>query len=165
MTQSEELRNKLLQARDARWQLVTELDDGDGCLVMISSNMPGEHKHRADGIVSWAESELKKMIQIKTLKVIEDTAGRAVFMKTALHPAETKKAGVGLEELYPFCRLLDIDIYCGGKAFGRTEAGIGRRQCLICRQIAADCIRTGRHTYEESVRAAEKLISGFNSYI
>jgi len=162
LTQSEELRNKLLQARDARWQLIAELDEGNRCLVMISSNMPGEQKHMADGIVAWAEAELKKRIQAKTLKTIQDAAGRAVFMKTPLKPAEAKKAGVGLEELYPFCRLLDIDIYCGGKAFGRTEAGMSKRQCLICAENAADCIRTGRHTYEESVSAAEKLIREFD---
>ncbi|MCD8569164.1 MAG: hypothetical protein LRY50_12920 [Geovibrio sp.] len=41
MTRSEELRNKLLAARDARWSLIAELDCGDGSLIVISSNMPG----------------------------------------------------------------------------------------------------------------------------
>ncbi|MCD8491623.1 MAG: hypothetical protein LRY51_06825 [Geovibrio sp.] len=49
MTRSEELRNKLLAARDARWSLIAELDCGDGSLIVISSNMPGEDKAKADG--------------------------------------------------------------------------------------------------------------------
>lgn len=163
MTRSEELRNKLLAARDARWSLIAELDCGDGSLIVISSNMPGEDKAKADGLVNWAENELTRLSGAETVRTVQDAAGRAVFMKTSLNPSEMKKAGVALEELHPFCRLLDIDIYSGTKAFGRAEAGMGRRKCLICGESAADCIITEKHTHAEAVSAAEKLLSGFHN--
>ncbi|QAR32603.1 hypothetical protein EP073_04030 [Geovibrio thiophilus] len=163
MTRSEELRNKLLEARDARWSLITGLESGEGSLIVISSNMPGEDKAKADGLVSWAATELKKLISAETLQTAQDAAGRAVFMKTLLNPADAKKAGVCLEELHPFCRLLDIDVYSGTTAFGRKEAGLGRRKCLLCGASAADCIRTEKHTHAEAVSAAEKLLSGFHN--
>lgn len=161
MTQSEELRNKLLNARDRRWKLIESLSCGR-VLIVVSSNIPGADKHKANGLISWAERRLRKEALAETVETAQDEAGTAVFMHTALSPAEAKKAAVEIENRHDYCRLLDIDIYADSETFGRKEAGLEPRKCFICGQDAFNCIRTGKHTHAETLNAAEKLIQLFN---
>lgn len=159
--QSEELRNRLLGARDRRWQLIESLSCGR-VLIVVSSNMPGADKHKADGLIRWAEKQLKKAVRAETIETAKDEAGTAVFMQTAFYPADAKKAAVKIETEHDFCRLLDIDIYLDSEAFSRKSAGFEPRKCLICTMNAFDCIRAGKHTHAETISTAEKLIASFN---
>jgi holo-ACP synthase CitX len=163
LTQSEELKSKLLNARDRRWRLIESLSCGK-VLIVVSSNMPGINKRKADDLIFWAERQLKKNANAVTIETAQDEAGTAVFMYAPLTSGEAKKVAIELENEYDFCRLLDVDIYTNSETFGRKEAGLDPRQCLICGSNAFNCIRTGKHKYAEAVSAAEKLIELFHSY-
>lgn len=163
--QSDGLRNKILEARQTRWDFLQTCADATDTLIVISVNMPGENKSEADGLCIWAEDELKRLVRLRHLRTFRDAAGTAVFLKTAVSPEQIKKAAVAVEERHPFCRLLDIDVYTGsGEALDRKSGGLPPRKCFLCGEPAVDCIRRGTHGYAETLDAAGKLLEQFGKF-
>lgn len=81
------------------------------------------------------------------------------FFAGDVHEAQkAKEIAVGIEELTPAGRILDIDIVVPGKTISRSNLGLPHRNCLLCEKPAKECARDRSHSYEDLRTAIERLI-------
>lgn len=71
---------------------------------------------------------------------------------------KAKEIAVGIEELTPAGRILDMDIIVPGKTISRSDLGLPSRNCLLCEKIAKECARNRSHSYEDLRTAIANLI-------
>ncbi|ADD68355.1 holo-ACP synthase CitX [Denitrovibrio acetiphilus DSM 12809] len=160
--QLEELKNKLLLARDSREQHLSEyLRTCSGSVVMISLNIPGQDKKPAGVLEIFqhaCETVHEKLSAVDCVSV-EDEAGYYAILMCSKDTEKTKRIAVEIEESSKAARLLDIDVYnANGEQADRKSLGLPPRQCLVCGQPAADCMRNKRHDANTIINAAEKLL-------
>lgn len=81
------------------------------------------------------------------------------FFAGDIHEAQkAKKIAVGIEEMTPAGRILDMDIIVPEKTISRSDLGLPHRNCLLCEKPAKECARDRSHSYEDLRTAIEKLI-------
>ena len=80
------------------------------------------------------------------------------FAGDILEAKKAKKIAVGIEEMTPAGRILDMDIIVPGKTISRSDLGLHSRNCLLCEKPAKECARDRGHSYEDLRTAIEKLI-------
>jgi holo-ACP synthase len=159
------LRSELLGARELRQQeLDRELNAGR-TLVSLSLNVPGTDKLPPGSAVlfAWAKVLLGNHFPDLTgLREWIDLLGPFALYSTDLAPRAAKLRCVDIETAQPAARLLDLDVNApSGAAVDRTELGLPRRACLLCRDAAVDCIRRNVHDQNLVVRRAHELIAAF----
>lgn len=163
---SEELKTSILNARERRWETLSQLTGShkDGCVITIVCNAAGEEKDSPvmRRLIAYAEERMAEDGKALTIGAYGDAAGYIVFMHSPMDAKSVKSAAVALETEQEWNRLLDIDIYSSdGQAADRASMGIPPRRCLICKEPAADCIRTQRHAYPDIIAETHRLLTGF----
>ena len=156
-----------LEARDARQEelhraLGLARAEQVGCLLFISTNLPGSDKHRPglDALVGGALDALEQSVGLRVLVSRRDSLG-PFHLATAQVPAlEAKRAAVALEALTPAARLLDLDVYAlDGRQIDRAFMGFPPRACLVCPEPARECIRAGRHPLAVLLSKVDDLLA------
>ena len=145
---------QLLLRREARVQTQQELLTRGGSLVSFSMNIPGQRKQFPLERESFQEG-LKLLRQSFREQLLEEhvysaVTGDEAMLRLALEAEQVKAITVQLEESHPLGRLWDMDVLDGeGKSLSRTGLGYPPRRCLICGEMAKECGRSRRHSYEE----------------
>lgn len=160
--QCDALRNSLLEARDDRQALLDGLFPTKfPATVMLSLNLPGPQKTgtRAERLFQAGEKALLGALAVQPVRRGCDALGPFALYRTRLQAIKVKRVGVLLETTHPAGRLLDFDVYdhCG-RPLNRRTLELPPRGCLICKEPALACIRSGRHTTEELMRRAQAVI-------
>jgi len=163
---SAKLRNSILAARDSRQELlVKQLACGCPATIFLSLNIPGKNKNPpgAEALFAWALDQLKDTFpDLVTLADGIDPLGPYALLAHSQEARLVKRRCVALETSHPAARLVDLDVYDShGVQLGRSALSLPPRTCLVCHHPAVDCIRLGRHSLEEVVGRALRLLTGF----
>jgi len=156
---------ELLEARDARQDLLEQAlgsqGAGDGSLLFISANVPGDRKYRPGlaRLLGEAVGTLRASLGLEGVVSSRDLLGPYHLARTQARPAEAKAAAVALESSHPAGRLLDLDIYAGdGSQLDRATLGLEPRACLVCGEPARECMLLRRHTGPELLARVDALL-------
>jgi holo-ACP synthase/triphosphoribosyl-dephospho-CoA synthase len=158
---------EVLNARERRAQIQAELRSlYNAPVISITVNMPGNVKYNEDTIslIYAAMEKIRICINIARLCLLEERIYHSITGPTALMAvqgdAHTIKAfAISLETEKPYSRLLDIDVFDdNGRQINRATWGLQARKCLVCSEVAVDCMRAKIHSPEEVLRSVRKLM-------
>jgi holo-ACP synthase CitX len=154
----------LLDAREKRWRRRLALSE-QGTLLTLTLNLPGPDKR----LPRWLE--FYDSVQFDLQRAL--TIGNFTFTRVSSHVTASgpedhfivtaealtlKRAMVDFEESHPGGRLVDLDVMTCGKPIGREVLGLPPRSCLCCPRPAKECAAAARHTLDEVLRAAERIL-------
>lgn len=159
-------RNNILAARDRRQELLDRhLSTGWPATIFLSLNIPGKNKNLpgVEILFGWALERLKATFPgLVTLSEEADLLGPFALMALPQEALSTKQQCVTMETSCPAARLIDLDVYDHhGVQISRQAIAFPPRPCLICDQPAVECMRLGRHSFEELVECAGELVMKF----
>jgi holo-ACP synthase / triphosphoribosyl-dephospho-CoA synthase len=153
----DEIRNKILSARENRASLRAQCAKSGCHSLTISLNVPGYPKSMPmltaffDDVIS----ECKRFLQAHRISVdaahemkqIDEAGDFYLLPLPEGRPLAAIKAHTEtFEERHPLGRIVDIDL----TDRGLQPVSSGKlKQCLLCEQPAAVCMREGNHTYQE----------------
>ena len=163
----------VLEARDARQEALSRAlgsarEQQAGCLLFISTNIPGDDKHRPGltALVGGALDALRQRIDLRLKVARRDIRGPCPRATAGVWALEAKRAAVALEALTPAARLLDLDVYTlDGRQIDRVSLGLPPRPCLVCAEPARECIRAGRHPMPILLSRIDELLAPFRPVI
>jgi holo-ACP synthase CitX len=164
------MQRQLLEARDRRQALIDRAGEPDGTLrlaqgrtvVFASTSIPGPEKYPEglSRLFTAACEHLASRLGASPASHGLDALGPWALFRTTLPAAVVKRITVELESARPSGRLLDLDVYDGGRPADRASLGLPPRACLVCDRPAVECIRLERHGAEELSAAVEQLLTG-----
>jgi holo-ACP synthase CitX len=163
-TPSEELRLRLLAARDARQARIDDaLREARGSVVALSLAIPGAEKvpPGAAALFAWAGHRVAKAWRdARALHAGIDALGPFALWDLAAPPSEAKERCVSIEGARPAARLVDLDVYSPeGACLDRAALGLPPRRCLCCDAAARECIALRRHSDAELAESARQLLA------
>ena len=143
-------------AREAHRKAILE-ETGAISLVQFTVVAPGPDKKTPDfkslfvsGRRAIVDSTLGAGIAPLKIDVLEKVTGNELYMALFLPALDVKRRMVDIEEMLPFGRLLNINVYDSeGNHIPRTAVGYPERACLVCDTPGYDCARHHVHSYEE----------------
>ncbi|WP_251898200.1 citrate lyase holo-[acyl-carrier protein] synthase [Lactiplantibacillus paraplantarum] len=146
----------MLAARDQRvaYQQQLMTTHPQATIAAIKLNIPGPIKNN-DALRRLFLAGVQRFeAELSTYTVAADwnhPAGNERFLILTTDFATSKRMAVAFEEQDPLGRLYDIDILQAGsqRALSRTDLGLPKRRCLLCRREAKDCARSRRHSVAE----------------
>lgn len=164
--------SRLLEAREERWKRRLALSRR-GPLLTLTLNLPGSDKslpgwlafHAAvrDGLVRDLTDWGFEWAHVSSRQGAAGPEDHFLFSPST-DSIQIKRAAVGLEEGQPAGRLLDLDVMAaGGKPLGRGGLGLPPRPCLCCPCPARECTALRRHSVEEVLKVAQRLLDSFAS--
>ncbi len=157
-----------LAARDSRQDALAQaLSSKHPATLFLSLNIPGPEK-MLPGVAALYRWMLNQLPTHFVNPVIEceasDLLGPYIILGLDTDPVAVKEICVRLETGHPSARLIDLDVYASdGMQIDRTRLGHARRSCLVCDQSAVDCIRSGRHSLEETLGKVHELLVPFRT--
>ena len=158
------LGSEIIAARNRRQELLEERFSG-GYLttVFVSLNIPGAEKNPpgVKALFSWALRRLLgEFPESANLMRSNDPLGPFAVISLNREAVGVKLRCIALENVQPFARLVDLDVFNGsGCQVDRAALGLLPRPCLICDQAAVDCIRLRRHAAEEVLERSNELLA------
>lgn len=146
----------MLAARDQRvaYQQQLMTTHPQATIAAIKLNIPGPIKNN-DALRRLFLAGVQRFeAELPTYTVAADwnhPAGNERFLILTTDFATSKRMAVAFEEQDPLGRLYDIDILQAGsqRVLSRTDLGLPKRRCLLCRREAKDCARSRRHSVAE----------------
>lgn len=146
----------MLAARDQRvaYQQQLMTTHPQATIAAIKLNIPGPIKNN-DALRRLFLAGVQRFeAELSIYTVAADwnhPAGNERFLILTTDFATSKRMAVAFEEQDPLGRLYDIDILQAGsqRALSRTDLGLPKRRCLLCRREAKDCARSRRHSVAE----------------
>jgi holo-ACP synthase / triphosphoribosyl-dephospho-CoA synthase len=166
----DELRDKILIAREKRASLREQCSRAGSDSLSLSLNIPGYPKNTPlfsaffDDVLSECKRFLQAHgIQIQTSQEVRqsDEAGDFYLVPLANgRPlAAVKALGETFERRHPLGRIIDVDLAdCRLQPVSSGKL----KQCLLCEQPAAVCMREATHTHQE---LREHLVRGIRRYL
>lgn len=146
----------MLAARDQRvaYQQQLMTTHPQATIAAIKLNIPGPIKNNDALRRLFLVGVQRFEAELSTYTVAADwnhPAGNERFLILTTDFATSKRMAVAFEEQDPLGRLYDIDILQAGsqRALSRTDLGLPKRRCLLCRREAKDCARSRRHSVAE----------------
>lgn len=126
-------------------------------IISFTLNIPGLKKDSLEyrkihdigmDIISKTLKEGK--YNIEYVEIIKKTTGPEGYFAIAIDPLELKKITITIENEHPLGRLFDMDVFDSNhKQISRSDLGINPRRCLICKEQAKVCNKSGVHSLEE----------------
>lgn len=158
----ENVQHHLLDAKDRRQQRINRLLTLETTVVAVSLSIPGPDKFLPGSNELFQRGVtdiLRQVPPIGSEKRYQDILGPFAVYQTRVAGRDAKEKSIAIEASFPAARLLDIDIYCGnGHYRSRSDFGIPPRQCLLCSQPAAECMRVRRHDHSDIALQAARLL-------
>ncbi len=162
---------ELLDSREKRAAEQERLIEAYRCpLICFTVVMPGSEKLNREsrqifesGCLAIEDAlEGKPVLYLREL--IKRTGCEGYFAVDC-DETELKKAMIEIEEYHPYGRLFDIDVI--GRSFrpiSRKELGHPERECLVCGEVSAVCVKSRRHSTEEVLTAIRKILNTERKY-
>ncbi len=165
----EDIFNKLLEAREERAGLITNLSHKyKKTIICIRANYPGLYKINQDAveIVNVMKAEAEKIFKGFIINSLYNVTYEGPVTILAIDKAskEVKRETVKIEENHSLGRLVDIDVYDEmGIGISREEVEVPRRKCFLCENEAHNCVRSKAHTEVEVKEYINKLVKEFRN--
>lgn len=135
-------------------------------ILSIQANYPGEQKLNgwAGYTVFTFETQIETQFTIIKKIHLFNELGPIVLMITKEEPHNLKKRCIQLENTHIMGRCVDIDVFVKDRPLSRMDYHIQERPCLVCSDIARECIITRKHTLQEVTQAFHStLLSSLKS--
>jgi holo-ACP synthase / triphosphoribosyl-dephospho-CoA synthase len=129
-------------------------------IISIQANYPGEQKLNgwsAYTVLTFAK-QIESHFTILKKQLIFNELGPLVLMIISEDPLALKHFTILLETTHPLGRCVDIDVFEKDRPLSRMDYDIQERPCLICDQIARECIITRKHSLQEVTQAFHTLL-------
>lgn len=156
------MHDDLLSARETRSKTIDSwLKQGHSCLVSIRANIPGEHKNISEAyvIVRFFESLIRKKYTI--VKHERFTSNDGPYTLISLDESDYRKVKlelIELEESEALGRLVDLDLWTApDQLWSRDSVQMKPRTCFICGDIAHHCIRSLKHSLDETLAFVQRI--------
>jgi holo-ACP synthase len=156
----------ILERREAREKYISSLCHmyPQFSLIVLTFNIPGPVKTSRlfREIFQRTYRDLRISLDVNGFRVfrsfcLENDAGDEAYFVVGGDAHVLKRRAVDRENS-PFGRLLDLDVYAGGKALRRIDLGLPDRRCFICEDDAKSCGRSRRHSLPELREAVRRII-------
>lgn len=155
-------------AREDRVKHAKELIEETGAqsLILFTVIKPGPDKITpetqglfASGRRAIEDALLGCMIAPLQVDSRELVTGREYYIALYLPAMDAKRRMCEIEDILPFGRLLNINVFdADGSFIPRTALGYPERCCLVCGKPGYECARTGAHTLEEVEEIADIIM-------
>lgn len=129
-------------------------------------NYPGKDKNTVEA--NKAFEKLIKIINqkfnIKTVfsKELKGFDGRSILAVIDMPPEDIKKITAKIEDSSELGRVFDIDVYIkDGSSIGRELINLPPRECIICGVDARVCVRSGKHSLQETLQRINEIINNY----
>lgn len=162
----------ILKEREKRVEIQNKLmDKFNKTLVCLKVNFPGVNKENelSTAIFNDVSADLEAKFSNKLLlKLFRITAeGLTEIFIIDEEPLRVKEGTLNIEETHPLGRFTDIDVYNPRtkESISRGQLGYSPRKCYICENSAYECVRSAKHTYNETVDAMKKTYSEYRGSI
>ena len=159
--------NDILGSKEVRFKRQQAFREKHGTiLVSITMNMPGSVKDMPilRRLRDYAVQEVKKRFDILAEEQVNLLTGPEALLAIDSDGWVVKKTAIEIEEIHPFSRLLDIDVFTAeGAILSRRDEGKGRG-CFICGGEFVICRREGRHSQDDLQAIVEKMLNHFRAY-
>lgn len=156
-----DIREKILQDRENRVELVREGLNSNNLIVTLKVNIVGNDKNinGAKAILDYFYKKIQDDFDISSSKFIKSFDGNYYIIELPrLDYVETKKRLIKLEEI-SLGRLVDIDLFSDMKrSVSRIDLGLEPRKCIVCGRLYNTCLRERAHTLEEVLLRTKELI-------
>ncbi|MBU3146473.1 citrate lyase holo-[acyl-carrier protein] synthase [Clostridium sp. CF012] len=123
-------------------------------ILVVRVNYPGLNKDNRFSqeitlIIEQMVSEIfSYAIQYKIMTTTAE--GPIVIMSINKGAKDIKSTTLDIEDKHLLGRCVDVDVYDEkGRGISREEFGLGMRKCYICDDIAHNCVRSKKHTFDE----------------
>lgn len=168
LTSSTRSSRNYLEARDSRQDALAQaLSSGHPATLFLSLNIPGPEKMPpgAEALFFWMLDQLPAHFANPAIECeTSDLLGPYAILGINADPIAVKEACIQLEAEHPSSRLIDLDVYAiDGTQIDRGCLGHESRSCLVCDQRAVDCIRSKRHSFEETLCKVHELLAPFRT--
>jgi holo-ACP synthase len=123
-------------------------------MIVIRVNYPGIDKDNplSRGIIKIIEQEIYQTLSmsIHYTKAMITAEGPLVTMCIDKVATDIKAITLNIEHNHILGRCVDIDVYDGaGKSISRQDLGLAMRKCYICDDVAHNCVRSKKHSFDE----------------
>lgn len=154
----ESVRDKILSSREARYKYIQDKLTGSNVLVSLRANIPGNDKNIQEAymlcglfynLITKGSSEQKF--------IDTDDGPIYFFLFEKRNGKDIKKTMVGIEDTHELGRFVDIDVYQKNYNFSRDK----KRKCIICDDLAFNCIVSKKHTVEEVLDVITKRVDEY----
>jgi len=138
----------ILEDREARYYLQRDLSKEYSLpLIVARVNYPG---NKNNIIVNSAFKFINLELTYLYKKAINKSEGPVLIGVVDMDPFELKKIAIDIEENHPLGRMFDIDVYDNSfNQVSRSDVGLEPRTCIICGDVAHNCIRSLNHSLDE----------------
>lgn len=156
----------ILNDREQRGEKIRNLSDAYGHTIVSGRiNYPGVHKHADISIYCFdvlRNLMLFSFSDILVYKELWDGADGLCYLMVLKSDADSvKQKSMALESMHPLGRLFDIDVYNEGVPVSRDDINTAKRACLICNDLAVNCMILSRHTKEDLIKKIDEMVNSF----
>lgn len=153
---------QVLQARDHRADRQRFMLQAYGLpLVSLTVVMPGSEKRTPTSlyIAQKAIEAIENRFSIAEMEKEDLPTGYEARYAIDMEALSLKRATVAIEESHPLGRLFDIDVIdSNGSPISREQIGEEPRECLVCGELSAACVRSRRHSVPEVLDVIETMV-------
>ena len=136
----------ILKAREDRSIKIGNLLKFNDAVISIKTNIPGDDKNTVySHLILNAFSFLINKYNFNFDYYPSDDGPFVLIEVKHGNPGQIKKDMIEIEDSHPLGRLIDIDVH---SLTGQISRPV-KRQCYICDEVSAICIREKRHNIEE----------------
>lgn len=142
----------ILKAREERYEHIQKLSKTYKNLITLKANTPGLDKNRYSSffLVKQLNKIIENRFQINYITLIKGFDGPYYVYALSNNSLKNIKLElIDIENNHPLGRYIDIDLYVNSLMISRDDFNIPLRKCMICKNIAIDCMRNNRHNFEE----------------
>lgn len=162
----------ILEARDRRRRRELELMERHPglTLVVLTVVSPGTEKltTQSRAVFGAGVRELLNGLDCAWRELLPELpTGPEGYFLTSAAATEAKLKAWAIEDAHPLGRLMDIDVLGreGGEPvpLSRTALGFKPRGCLVCGAPARECMRAGRHSYDELLSKIGQMVDDYQT--
>ena len=155
----------ILDARENRAYLQEELIKKFNLpLLVIRANYPGIDKNNkvTKYIIKIIYDAILSSISPKNIKKIDSFEGIVYLLNVDISPTKLKRVAMDIETTHPLGRLVDLDVLdLNNHTLSRTDLEYPPRRCFICSDLAHNCVRSRKHSLEETLKYIENKVSNY----
>lgn len=157
----------ILYDREKRYAHILELSKKYNMPVVCGKlNYPGTNKNtvETDKAYDILRSIIKEKLRIETVfsMELEGYDGKSYLAVIDMPPEKIKRITANIEDSMEIGRIFDIDVYINdGSAIGRELINQLPRKCIICGENARICVRSGKHSLQETLKKINQIINNY----
>lgn len=157
----------ILEDREKRYNYILELSKKYNLPVVCGKlNYPGKNKNtmEADNVYKILRSIIEEKLGIETVFSIELEGydGKSYLAVIDMPPENIKRITANMEDSMEIGRIFDIDVYINdGTSIGRELINQPPRKCIICGENARICVRSGKHSLQETLKKINQIINNY----